>query len=119
MKVVGVGIDIVDIDRVKELMSANRYFKKRVFTEWEIAYCKDKKKKWQHFAVRFAAKEAVWKALGKGGIALNNIEIRNKKSGSPEIKFNNKSLHKNYQIHISLTHSEHQAIACAFVTKKR
>jgi len=118
MSIKGVGIDVVEIDRVRKLISSNPKFLKRVFTDGEIAYCKKKKKRWQHFAVRFAAKEAVWKALGKGGVALKNIEVKNKKNGSPEVKIKGKDLDKRYNVFVSLTHSSNQAVACAIINGK-
>ena len=69
--------------------------------------------------MRFAAKEAVWKALGKGGVALKNIEVRNKRSGSPEVKIRGKDLDKRYNVFVSLTHSSNQAVACAIINRKR
>lgn len=118
MNIKGIGIDIVEIERVRKLIGSNPKFLKRVFTEGEIAYCRKKRKKWQHFAVRFAAKEAVWKALGKGGVALKNIEVRNKRNGSPEVKIKGKNLDNRYNVFISLTHSSNQAVACAIINGK-
>ena len=63
MRKVSCGVDIIEVERIAKLIRRNRTFVKRVFTEREIAYCGKKKFKWEHFAVRFAAKEAVWKAL--------------------------------------------------------
>ncbi|MCJ7645312.1 holo-ACP synthase, partial [bacterium] len=76
MPISGTGIDIVEISRIKKLMEKDNRLKNRVFTENEVRYCEKKRKKYHHYAVRFAAKEAVWKALGKGGVGLKNIEIR-------------------------------------------
>jgi len=71
----GLGVDIVEISRVRRLARRAPRFLPRVFTSREIAYCRSKKNPWPHFAVRFAAKEAVWKALGRAGIALKDIEV--------------------------------------------
>ncbi|HJW85036.1 MAG TPA: 4'-phosphopantetheinyl transferase superfamily protein, partial [Candidatus Brocadiaceae bacterium] len=61
-----VGIDIIEIKRIERLFSANEGFLKKIYTENEVAYCNGRKNKYQHFAARFAAKEAMFKALGTG-----------------------------------------------------
>ena len=71
----GLGLDIVEIDRISKLARSNPRFLTRVFSKDEIAYCKGKRRKWQHFAVRFAAKEAVWKALGLPGLAVYPLQV--------------------------------------------
>ena len=71
----GVGIDIVEISRIREKIAGNRAFLKRVFTEEELKYSLGKKNQYQRLAVRFAAKEAVWKAVGLKGLALKDIGI--------------------------------------------
>lgn len=63
-------------------------FKARTFTEGEVAYCETKKKKFQHYAARFAAKEAAMKALGTGwsdGVAFCQIEVIHRPSGRPDL----------------------------------
>lgn len=81
-----VGIDIVGIKRIEKLFSSHEGFLKRIYTEKEVEYCKPKKNKYQHFAVRFAAKEAVFKALGTGWIGTmkwTDIELLNDALGKP------------------------------------
>ncbi|MEK7765949.1 MAG: holo-ACP synthase, partial [bacterium] len=78
----GVGVDLVEVERIGKLVR-DPAFLKRVFTAEEIAYCCRKKNVAQHFAVRFAAKEAILKALGHKGIALKDIGVRNLPSGQP------------------------------------
>ena len=63
-----VGIDIIEIKRIERLFSANEGFLKKIYTENEVAYCNGRKNKYQHFAARFAAKEAMFKALGTGWV---------------------------------------------------
>ncbi len=109
-----VGIDIVEISRVSQLAKRNRRFLTRVFSAEEIRYCKDKKKKWQHFAVRFAAKEAVWKALGRPGLNLKDISIHRAASGRPGIMLEGRAAP---HIQISLTHTEDYAAAVALLVK--
>ena len=111
----GLGIDIVEIDRIHKLALKNRSFLTRIFTSEEIRYCSRKKKKWQHFAVRFAAKEAVWKALG-AGFSIKNIFIRNDSQGKPEVHFTGKR-NGRPRILVSLTHSDRYAAAVALALK--
>jgi len=108
----GLGIDIVEIRRIARLAKLNTRFLNRVFSKEEIAYCSGKKGKWQHFAVRFAAKEAVWKALGSSGLALRDISIRRDRLGRPHVVLRGRLAPR---VHVSLTHSEEYAAAVALV----
>jgi len=85
----GIGIDLVEIDRLKKsVVKFGDRFLNRLFTENEIKYCQSKSNSYQHFAVRFAAKEAFLKAIGTGlrdGITWHQIEIINDKQGKPSI----------------------------------
>jgi holo-[acyl-carrier protein] synthase len=107
------GIDIIEVRRIAEIAKRNSHFLKRVFTEQEIAYCSKKKFKWEHFAVRFAAKEAVWKALGHKGIRLQNIGVRNASDGRPEAVIQGKHKQIAKYIVISLSHTKEYAAAMA------
>src|SRR5690242_12615461 len=84
------GVDIEEVKRFKSLVR-NRRFLSRVFTPQEILYCSRKRHQPQHFAVRFAAKEAVWKALSdtlsKNGWTLSHrdIGVRNDEDGRPTV----------------------------------
>jgi len=116
MAIYGTGIDIVEIARIKELMEKDDRLKNRIFTENEVRYCEKKRKKYDHYAVRFAAKEAIWKALGKGGVGLKNIEIRNRSNGQPQVYIKGKRLDAP-KILVSLTHSREYAVAQAIVVR--
>jgi holo-[acyl-carrier protein] synthase len=76
--ILGLGTDIVEIVRVGQMIERHgEHFLQRVYTEGEIRYCQDRKLSYQHFAGRWAAKEAVMKALGTGfvkGISWRDIE---------------------------------------------
>jgi holo-[acyl-carrier protein] synthase len=89
----------------------------KIFTEREIAYCSGKARPSQHFAARFAAKEAVIKCLGSLGkrVFLNQIEIANRKNGSPFVILNKKL--SRHDISVSLSHSGGMAIAFAIARK--
>ncbi len=114
MKIQGLGIDIIEIKRIRSIAKERKSFLSRVFTDEEIRYCQRKKDIWQHFAVRFAAKEAVWKALGKPGLRLKNISVKNLPSGKPEVILGGK-INKN--IYLSLSHCENYAVAQAITVK--
>ncbi|HCJ67071.1 MAG TPA: holo-[acyl-carrier-protein] synthase [Elusimicrobia bacterium] len=114
MKIQGLGVDIVEIKRIRSIAKKRGSFLNRVFTDEEIRYCQRKKDSWQHFAVRFAAKEAVWKALGKLGLRLKNISVTNRPSGKPEVILNGKI---NRNIHLSLSHCKDYAVAQAIKVK--
>lgn len=117
MSIQGIGIDIIEIKRIeKSLKKFGKNFLNHIFTENEIAYVKKHKFPNQHYAVRFAAKEAVYKALGLKDISWKNIEILNDKDGRPYCRFLNKKIRK--KVLISLSHSEHYAAASAIVSSK-
>lgn len=103
-----VGLDIVEIARIKK--AGTRAFLKRVFSPTEIAYCQSKKNRWQHFAVRFAAKEAIYKALGLSGVALRDISVARAKDGRPSVMLRGKP---QPSVALSLSHSDHYAAAVA------
>jgi holo-[acyl-carrier protein] synthase len=105
-----IGLDIVEIDRVRKLVTKTPKFLDRVFSAAEIAYCSKKKIPWQHYAVRFAAKEAVWKAIDKAGLALKDISVANDKRGKPGVVIKGKPA-KGFKL--SLSHSDRYAVAVA------
>ena len=118
----GVGTDLVEIGRIQHAIEKNPRFLTKVYTEEEIRYCQRKKNPWQSFAARFAAKEAVSKALGTGigKIGLTDIEVQNQSTGQPQIVLHGAAqifaqAHGIKRVHISLSHSEVYAIATAIV----
>ena len=104
------GVDIVEIDRVRSLARRQARFLTRVFSASEIAYCRGKKLQWQHFAVRFAAKEAVWKALGRQALSLKDISVWSDARGRPGVMIKGR---KAAGLKLSLSHSERYALAVA------
>ena len=106
----GVGIDIVEISRIREKITSNKAFLKRVFTDEELRYSLGKKNQYQRLAVRFAAKEAVWKAVGLKGLALKDIGIVKAPGGQPGIICRDDRAAK-LRFQISLTHSNDYAAA--------
>ena len=115
MKIFGIGTDIVNIKRLEKLIKVNGgRFKNKIFSKNEIIYCEKKKDPIPFYAKRFAAKEALSKALGTGirkGINLRNIEISNDNLGKPSIhlkggaaNFLRKKIKtKKYSIYLSLS----------------
>lgn len=126
--VVGVGVDLVEVDRIRRLLE--RYperFSRRTFTEAEAAYCQRSVHAAERFAARFAAKEAVMKALGTGwsqGVTFRDIEVVRAPSGAPGIRLAGAAerLARDQgvgAIHVSLSHTAVQAIAMvAFCAKE-
>jgi holo-[acyl-carrier protein] synthase len=119
--IIGTGIDIIEVHRVAEKVQQQSGFKQLVFSAAEIAFCDGKTGSDQHYAARFAAKEAFLKATGLGlnlGFELCEIEVTNDSLGKPQL-----ALHGNIaaqaakngwnKIHLSLSHV--QAMACAVV----
>ena len=86
----GIGIDLIEVERVAEKIGKKAGFKELVFSQHEIDYCETMTNKYEHYAARFAAKEAFFKAIGTGwrnGTAFNEVEITNNEQGKPEISF--------------------------------
>ena len=104
------GVDLVEIARIRALAKKNPKFLRRVFSAAEIAYCRAKKDPWPHFAVRFAAKEAVYKTLGKADIPLTAISVSRASSGRPTVSIAGKADPK---LKLSLSHGREHAVAVA------
>lgn len=112
------GTDIIEIERIQHsIEEIGDKFKERVYTKKEIEYCESKKnQKYQHYAARFAAKEAVFKAIShelenKYQIEWKNIEIINDKNGRPEVNFVNIHINELEQIDLSISHCRKYAVA--------
>jgi holo-[acyl-carrier protein] synthase len=115
----GVGIDIVKIERMKRVVERwGRRFLERVFTEDEISYCYAKKEPYLSLAVRFAAKEALIKAISPAfPVSLTDIEVINAETGKPLLRFKGKleNVLKEKLIkgaHLSLSHEREYGVAC-------
>jgi len=123
--VAGVGIDMIEIDRVAVKIEKGSGFRELVFSEKEIAYCELKADKYQHYGARFAAKEAFFKALGTGwlnGTAFNEVEISNNADGKPELTLIGRtgellSGQGPMKISVSLTHLKTIASAIVIIEK--
>lgn len=106
------GVDIVEVRRVGRLVK-NPRFVDRVFSAREVAYCRDKKNAAQHFAVRFAAKEAVYKALGRPGVAHKDISVKNDPSGKPRVELSSSLKKFESRLSLTLSHTAEYAVAVA------
>lgn len=123
--IAGVGIDIIEVDRIATRIEKENGFRELVFSKKEIDYCEGKTNKFEHYAARFAAKEAFFKAIGTGwieGSFFNEIEITNDNSGKPELALLNtteKALESLgiYKIWVTLSHVKTMATAVVIVEK--
>jgi holo-[acyl-carrier protein] synthase len=119
--IVGVGIDIIEVDRIGEKIGKGKGLREKIFSPGEIAFCESRSNKGQHYAARFAAKEAFLKAIGTGltlSHELHEIEVRLDALGKPGIgltgAFLALAIKNNWnKIHLSLSHVK--AMACAVV----
>lgn len=114
------GVDIEEVGRFQSLIR-NKRFLKRVFTPKEVSYCSSKVNRAQHFAVRFAAKEAVWKALSdiivraKPGVRHRDIGIENEANGKPRVTLPKSLARWKKKVVVSLSHTRQYAVAVAIV----
>jgi holo-[acyl-carrier protein] synthase len=121
----GIGTDIIEVQRVETKINKEIGFRELVFSENEIAYCEAKTHKFEHYAARFAAKEALMKALGTGwaqGLTWNEIEILNEENGKPVVSLlgeTAKTIQKTgfSSIHVSLSHLKNMAPATVIIEK--
>ncbi len=122
--VIGIGTDVIEIDRVEgSIERFGERFLERIFTEREIAYCRQKKSSAESFAARFAAKEAGAKALGTGisrGISWKEIEVRREPGERPTLHWSGKAAERAEALGVartalSLTHNRSVAMAVVVV----
>ncbi len=123
--VFGIGIDIIEIDRVKD--SVEKYgdhFLRKVYTQTELDYCLGKGNKYQHLAARFAAKEAVFKALSTGwnkDVGWQDIEIYNEPNGLPLVNLKGEVgsfLNDGKNLKISMSHSRDYVTCVAIIYRE-
>ena len=118
------GIDIIEVKRIRDSIEKfGNAFLEKIYTPDEIEYCNSKKNRYQHFAARFAAKEAIFKAISeklknKYDIEWNEIEILSDESGKPNVNLR-KKIENIEQIDVSLSHLEEYATAnCVVIFRK-
>jgi len=117
-QLIGIGIDIIEIKRIKRLIRRNKNFLSRIFTEDELSYSIGKKNQYQRLAVRFAAKEAVWKAAGLKGLALKDIAIVKSPGGRPGISCRDPRA-AGIVFHLALSHADDYASAAAVAIRQQ
>ncbi len=124
--IIGIGIDNVQSKRMKEmLLKWAESVENRVFGEGELEYSKSKGETHLHLAARFAAKEALFKALGKGlseGMTWTDVMVQNDETGKPHLHLRRRAKDIAEEmgvanIHLSLTHTEESAVAVVILEK--
>jgi holo-[acyl-carrier protein] synthase len=111
--IVGIGMDVVEIRRIRDLAQRHAAFLTRTFAPGELHHCQEKANPFPHLAARFAAKEAVFKALGTGwsaGLEWTDVAVENNAAGKPAIRLSGAARRLAEQlgahkIHLSLTHT--------------
>jgi holo-[acyl-carrier protein] synthase len=117
--ILGTGIDIIEVDRLATRVGRDNGFKELVFSKEEMKYCDAKASPFEHYAARFAAKEAFLKAVGRGwdsGLQWNEIEVVNDETGKPGLRISGMteqmlSSLRIRIIHVSLSHLKSMATA--------
>lgn len=119
-----VGVDVVDCERMKFALERTPRIRQRLFTEAEIAYCEKFRFFERHYAARWAAKEAVTKALGCGLIQWNGVEVVRRPRRAPTVRLMGKIKAfaervgvREEDLSISITHSELSAVAVCIVRR--
>jgi len=118
----GIGVDVVDVERMKFALERTPRIRQRLFTEQEITYCEKFRFAERHYAGRWAAKEAVTKALGCGLIQWNGVEVLRLPRQAPTVRIFGKIERfaemvgvRQDELHISITHSDLSALAVCIV----
>ncbi len=122
----GVGVDVVDCERMKFALERTPRIRQRLFTQREIAYCEKFRFFERHYAARWAAKEAVTKALGCGLIQWNGVEVVRRRRRAPYVRISGKIKRfadmvgvREEDLYISITHSELSAVAVCVVRREQ
>ncbi|MDD5654184.1 MAG: holo-ACP synthase [Candidatus Omnitrophica bacterium] len=116
--ILGTGVDIIEVRRIKE--AVEKYgdsFLQRIFTGKELKHAGARSNLYQHYAGRFASKEAVFKALGDKNLNWKDIQVLNDEEGRPHCTLLNEMQDK-VEIHLSISHIKNYAVANAIITKK-
>ncbi len=114
----GIGVDIVDVSRFEGVLERHgKRFMERIFTPGEMDYCEGKYRPAMHYAARFAAKEAVIKALGKR-IPFKNVEIVRGESGKPGLDVKGYTAEMGYIWHLSISHDGGYSLASVILEER-
>ncbi len=124
MSIIGIGTDLVEVERIKKAIEKSSKFVERVYTLSEIDYCESKANKYESYAARFSAKEAFFKAMGTGwaeGLDWKDFSVEVDEKGKPfgvlSDSFLSKGLLGSTRIHLSLSHTKEYAIAYIILEK--
>src|ERR687884_312680 len=120
----GVGVGVVDVERMKFALERTPKIRQRLFSEAEISYCEKFRFAERHYAGRWAAKEAVTKALGCGLIQWNGVEVLRRPHQAPTVRITGDKIRRfadmvgvrEEDLHVSITHSELSAVAVCIVS---
>ena len=116
--IIGTGVDITEVRRLKQAVEKwGDGFLNRIFTKEELLNAKTRGSLYQHLAGRFAAKEAVFKAVGDEKLTWKEVQILNDKNGKPRCVFLT-NRNKKIDVHISISHVKNYAVANAVATQK-
>jgi len=124
--IVGIGIDVLEISRLRRSLAEHgTRFTSRVFTPAEREFCLSRSDPAPHFAARFAAKEALFKAIGTGwakGVRWQDVEVRRDGARPPDLHLSGEAARRCRTlgvsaVHISLSHSENTAVAAVILEK--
>lgn len=122
--IVGIGTDLIEIERIKKAVDKSEHFLTRYFTDKEIAYFNSKKNNYESIAANFAVKEAVSKAIGTGfrNFSLKDIEVLRDDLGKPYVNLYNRaneiiSKLNMTTLHVSISHSRTNAIAFVVIER--
>jgi len=120
----GIGVDVVEVDRIRNIMERQgEYFLRKIFSDMEITYCRTRSEPYIHFAARFAAKEAVAKAMRtgwSGAFRWKDVEVVNDQSGAPHIILcgDVKRALEEYYVHLSISHTKKIVVAFIVIESK-
>jgi holo-[acyl-carrier protein] synthase len=121
--IIGTGIDLIEVERIAQRVGRDSGFRELVFSLNEMSYCDSKALRFEHYAARFAAKEAFLKAIGRGwdsGLSLNEIEVINDANGRPGLHLSGQTAKELSSlgirfIHVSLSHLKTMATAVVII----
>ncbi len=122
----GIGIDLIEVRRIALALQSTARFKTRIFTAEEISYCEQQAYPPRHYAARFAAKEAFFKAIGKGyrdSLAFSEVSVSNDELGQPHLQLSGKCAafaqeNTLSNFYLSLTHTADYAAAVVIIEKQ-
>lgn len=119
MQIVGIGTDIIEIERIARAVESIPRFAARIFTQAELDYCQGRKSCHSHLAARFAAKEAVAKAMGRS-LSWQDVELANGTQGKPVVKLHGhaKKFAEGCRVMVTMSHSRYYATATAILVRE-